>query len=102
MNGESFLAYVRQFLVPCLRRGDIVIMDMCGRPLSKQEKSSGLMRRVFSGADMCPASDAAAYMPRARMGVCGSDPIQSRALEALIHDLVLPIPPLERCAIPSI
>jgi transposase len=27
MNGESFLVYVRQFLVPCLRRGDIVIMD---------------------------------------------------------------------------
>src|SRR6188472_838667 len=27
MNGESFLAYVRQFLVPSLRRGDIVIMD---------------------------------------------------------------------------
>jgi transposase len=27
MNGESFLAYVRQFLVPCLRSGDIVIMD---------------------------------------------------------------------------
>src|SRR4051794_24053926 len=24
MNGESFLAYVRQFLAPCLRRGDIV------------------------------------------------------------------------------
>jgi transposase len=27
INGESFLAYVRQFLVPCLRSGDIVIMD---------------------------------------------------------------------------
>jgi len=27
MNGESFLSYVRQLLVPCLRRGDIVIMD---------------------------------------------------------------------------
>jgi hypothetical protein len=27
MNGESFLAYVRQFLVPCLRCGDVVIMD---------------------------------------------------------------------------
>jgi transposase len=27
MNGESFLAYVHQFLVPCLRRGDIVVMD---------------------------------------------------------------------------
>jgi transposase len=27
MNGESFLAYVRQFLVPCLHPGDVVIMD---------------------------------------------------------------------------
>ncbi len=27
MNGETFLAYVEQFLVPTLRHGDIVIMD---------------------------------------------------------------------------
>ena len=27
INREAFLAYVHQFLVPCLRRGDIVIMD---------------------------------------------------------------------------
>jgi transposase len=27
VNGESFLAYVRQLLVPTLRRGDVVIMD---------------------------------------------------------------------------
>lgn len=27
INGRSFLAYVRQFLVPCLRRGDTVIID---------------------------------------------------------------------------
>lgn len=27
MDGETFLAYVAQFLVPVLRRGDIVIMD---------------------------------------------------------------------------
>jgi transposase len=27
MNGESFLAYVPQFLGPCLRRGDVVVMD---------------------------------------------------------------------------
>lgn len=27
MTGEAFLAYIEQFLVPTLRRGDIVIMD---------------------------------------------------------------------------
>lgn len=27
MNGEAFLAYIEQCLVPTLRRGDIVIMD---------------------------------------------------------------------------
>jgi putative transposase len=30
INGESFLLYVEQFLVPTLRRGDIVIMDNLG------------------------------------------------------------------------
>lgn len=32
MNGAVFLAYVEQVLVPTLKPGDIVIMDMCGRP----------------------------------------------------------------------
>ena len=27
INGEAFLAYVEQVLVPTLRRGDIVVMD---------------------------------------------------------------------------
>lgn len=27
MNGDAFLAYVTQVLVPTLRRGDIVVMD---------------------------------------------------------------------------
>jgi putative transposase len=27
INGETFLAWVGQFLVPMLRRGDIVVMD---------------------------------------------------------------------------
>ncbi len=27
MNGEAFLAYVRQILGPSLRKGDIVVMD---------------------------------------------------------------------------
>lgn len=30
INGQSFLAYVEQFLVPTLRPGDIVIMDNLG------------------------------------------------------------------------
>jgi len=30
INGESFLAYVRQVLVPTLSHGDIVIMDNLG------------------------------------------------------------------------
>ena len=30
INGESFLAYVEQFLVPTLRPGDIVIIDNLG------------------------------------------------------------------------
>ncbi len=30
INGEAFLAYVEQVLVPTLRRGDIVIMDKLG------------------------------------------------------------------------
>ena len=30
INGESFLAYVRQVLVPALRTGDVVIMDNLG------------------------------------------------------------------------
>ena len=30
INGESFLRYVEQFLVPSLRPGDIVIMDNLG------------------------------------------------------------------------
>ena len=29
MNGEMFLAYVKQCLVPTLRRNDIVVMDHC-------------------------------------------------------------------------
>ena len=30
INGEAFLAYVRSFLVPTLRPGDVVVMDNLG------------------------------------------------------------------------
>lgn len=32
MDGATFMAYVEQVLVPTLAKGDIVFMDMCGRP----------------------------------------------------------------------
>ena len=35
INGQKFLAYVEQFLVPTLRSGDIVIMDNLGSHKSK-------------------------------------------------------------------
>lgn len=35
INGESFLAYVTQFLVPTLKPGDIVVMDNLGSHKSK-------------------------------------------------------------------
>ena len=35
INGESFLAYVRQALVPTLRAGDIVVMDNLGSHKSR-------------------------------------------------------------------
>ena len=35
INGESFLLYVREVLVPALRRGDIVVMDNLGSHKAK-------------------------------------------------------------------
>ena len=44
INGEAFLAYVEQVLVPTLRRGDIVVMDRLS-----SHKVAGV-RRVIEGA----------------------------------------------------
>jgi hypothetical protein len=101
MNGTVFLAYVEQVLLPTLKPGDIVVMDMCGRPL-RSKRNLQASCGASSGADMCPASAAAGHVPRARMGVCGSGPLQPRALEALVHDLAVPTPSLDRCAILSV
>jgi hypothetical protein len=45
INGASFLAYVEQSLVPTLQRGDVVVMDMCGRPCRSKRN-----RQVRRGA----------------------------------------------------
>lgn len=50
INGDSFLAYVTQFLVPTLRPGDIVIMDNLGSHKSKAVRDairSAGARRLF-------------------------------------------------------
>lgn len=101
MTGAAFRAYIEQALAPALQPGDVVVMDMCGRP-SRSKRNRRARCSASSGADMCTASDAANDMPRARMGVCGSDPFQPGALKALVHHLVLPTPSLDRCAIPSV
>ena len=101
INGRAFQAYVDQVLLPELAPGDIVVMDMCGRPFGSK-KNLRARCGASAGADMCPAFAAAGHVPRARMGVCGSGPLQPRALEALVHDLAVPSPSLDRCAILSV
>lgn len=58
INGERFLLYVEKVLAPTLQPGDIVIMDMCGRP-RRCKKNLFKECGAGSGADMCPASGAA-------------------------------------------
>jgi transposase len=50
INGEAFLAYVRTFLVPTLREGDVVVMDNLGshrgKPVRRAIRQAGA-RLVF-------------------------------------------------------
>lgn len=51
VNGNVFLAYVEQVLLPTLQPGDIVVMDMCGCPRLCKKKSFE-EQGAWSGADM--------------------------------------------------
>jgi len=55
MDRRIFETYVETQLVPTLEKGDIVIMDMCGRPRRCKKNLFG-EGGAWSGADMCPAS----------------------------------------------
>ena len=46
INGETFRLYVENVLVPTLQPGDIVIMDMCGRPRRCKKNLLQRARRV--------------------------------------------------------
>src|ERR1700747_302244 len=50
-------------------------------PPGMQGESFRIKWRVRWGADICPATDAAVHLPRARMGVREPGPNQSRVLE---------------------
>src|SRR3954468_13137657 len=66
------------------------VQIMCGRPLWRKKNFLDWCS-ARSGADMCAAFDAA-HTPQARMGVRGSGPNQSHALEAPVAKLVFLIP----------
>jgi hypothetical protein len=66
-------------------------MDVCGRPLGCKQ-NLWLVRGMWSGADVCPASICGYRAPRALMEVCGSGPVRLRALDAPSISLVLPTP----------
>jgi DDE superfamily endonuclease len=55
MDRRIFETYVETQLVPTLEKGDIVVMDMCGRP-RRCKKNLFEEGGAWSGADMCPAS----------------------------------------------
>jgi transposase len=52
INGESFKAYIEQFLVPTLKPGDIVIMDNLGS--HKGHAVSRTIRSVGARLLSCP------------------------------------------------
>ena len=72
INGESFLAYVEQILVPTLKPRDIVIMDNLGshkgshtRKAIRQLRAPPVPATLFAGpqshrAGVCQAQDALA------------------------------------------
>jgi transposase len=51
INGESFKAYIEQFLVPTLKPGDIVIMDNLGS--HKGQRCAGLFALSARGFSSC-------------------------------------------------
>ncbi len=107
INGVWFQAYVDQVLVPTLRKGDIVVMDMYGRPRrSKKNLSTGaahsrvltcirpLMRRVHAAGPHGSSRIRSKTIWRARGAHPSSgfsDPVSATVAPYLPFDL--PTPP---------
>ena len=67
INGESFLAYVEQMLVPTLKPGDIVIIDNLGSHKG----------RPFDAPSAPPAPSSSSCRPTARTSIPSSKPSPS-------------------------
>jgi transposase len=70
MNGEVFVAYVEQCLVPTLKRGDIVVMDNVRRFVSPRGRWAAVNAR---GHDRVPKI-------AVRRLVAGDDPAPTRVI----------------------
>jgi len=100
INGDWFEAYVGQVLVPELRRGDVVVMDMCGRPRGSKQNLRSERR-----ADRVLTCVRPLVRPSHAAGPYGSSRIGAkatwRAWMARVHELADPTPSHNRCAILS-
>jgi len=72
INGECFRAYVEQLLVPCLRPGDIVIMDNLGSHKSAELRR--IIRLQAQGGGIC--------RPTHQTSTQSSKPSPDQALDA--------------------
>ena len=84
---------------PRQRANRRVHCGMCGRP-GRCKKNLFDLYEACSGAAMCPASDAAVHMPRARMESGDQVQITGTRSIALTVSLVFLTPSYRRCAIP--
>jgi transposase len=92
INGESFLAYVEQVLVPTLRRGDIVVIDNLGSHKSKAVAKvigSAGARLLFLppySPDLNPIEQAFAKLKAALRKA------QARTVDGVVHEVARTLP----------
>jgi len=85
INGEAFLAYVEQVLVPTLRRGDIVIMDRLSshKVAGVRRAIEGAGARLLSAAlQSRPESDRAGFRQTQSLAPCQGGANRRRTLES--------------------
>jgi transposase len=92
INGESFLAYVEQVLVPTLRRDDIVVIDNLGSHKSKAVATAidgagaGLLFLPPYSPDLNPIEQAFAKLKAALRKA------QARTIDAVVQEVARALP----------
>jgi transposase len=92
INGESFLAYVEQALVPTLRSGDVVVIDNLGshkgKAVARAIRAAGA-RLVFLppySPDLNPIEQLFAKLKGALRKA------QARSIDAVVHEIARALP----------